>query len=467
MRARSPFRSVPACGRGVLLPALLALAACTLEPAGTDEQFARLRDAGADAAWAQPPARRELPELPPQPKREDVVARALLANGELEAAWHDWRAALEGVLVASGWPNTDLSVGLTSFVAHGSLWDTSAVSLGFDPMQMLLLPQKVRQAGEVAFEEALATGRRFEAQRLALRAEVLSAWAEWSVLGERLAAQEQDLALLESLERQARAAVGTGAAQAGLLDSQTKLAEARNALATLRADVEGRRAALNALLLRAPDAPLALPTTLPEPRTRPSDADILRAGVAANPELAALAHDAAARGEAEELAGLRWFPNVAPSAQAGGGMDESVSLGFTLPTSVPSVLAALRQAQAQADAANARLRQGEADTRAALASELAALHAEEQVLATLDESLAPAARALADNQRQAYVNGAGGLSELVEAQRALLELRVTRAEAAAARETRLASIERLVGVDFSRAREPQAPLAAVAAQEEP
>src|SRR5262245_52167260 len=99
MRARSPIRSVPAC-RAILLSALVALAACTLEPEGTDEQFARLRDAGAQAAWSQPPARRELPDLPAAPTRTDVVARALLANGELEASWHEWRAALEDVLVA-------------------------------------------------------------------------------------------------------------------------------------------------------------------------------------------------------------------------------------------------------------------------------------------------------------------------------------------------------------------------------
>jgi len=318
----------------------------------------------------------------------------------------------------------------------------------------------------VAFEEALAAGRRFEAQRLALRAEVLSDWAEWSALGERLAAQEENLALLESLERQGRAAVGTGAPQATLLDRQVELVEARNALATLRAEVDGRRAALNARLLREPEAPLALPAAPEAARPRPSDADILRAGIAANPELAALAHESAARGEAAELAALRWFPNVAPSAQAGGGMDESLSLGFTLPITVPSVRAAIRQAQAQAEAAAARLRQGALDARAALAAELSALHADEQVLAALTDALAPTAQALVDNRRRAYVTGAGGLAELIEAQRALLELRVARAEAAAARETRLASIERITGVDFTRLAEPHADVA-IAGEEVP
>jgi outer membrane protein TolC len=456
MRARSIRNSV--------LLLALSLSACTLEPEGTDAEFGRLHDAGA--AWRAPPDHRELPELPPAPDASDVLARALLANAGLEAAWHDWRAALEGVLVASGWPNTDLSVGLTSFVAHGDAWDTGAVSLGFDPMQMLLLPAKVRQAGEAAFHEALAAGRRFEAERLALRAEVLAEWAAWSALGERLTAGEQDVALLESLERQARAAVGAGAAQALLLEGQVALADARNALAVLRAEADARRATLNARLLREPEAPLAAPAA-PAARPRPPDAQILRLGVAANPELAALEHEAAARGEAAGLAELRWFPNVAPSAQAGGGMDESLGLGFTFPTTVPAVRAGIRQARAQADAAAARLRQGALDARAALLAALADLRAREQVLDTLRGTLEPAALAVEANARQAYVNGAGDLPGLVEAQRALLELRVAVAQALAEREARLAEVERLAGVDLTRLQDTVEPLAAVAAGDLP
>jgi outer membrane protein TolC len=456
MRARSIRPSI--------LLLALSLSACTLEPDGTGDEFGRLHEAGA--AWRAPPAERELPALPPAPDAADVVARALLANAGLEAAWHEWRAALEGVLVASGWPNTDVSVGLTSFVAHGDAWDTGAVSLGFDPMQMLLLPAKVRQAGEAAFEEALAAGRRFEAERLALRAAVLSEWAGWWATGERLAAREQDVALVESLERQARTTVGTGGAQGRLIERQVELAEARNDLAVTRADFEARRAKLNALLLREPDAPLAPPATRPRPRPRPADADILRAGVAANPGLAALGHEAAALGEAAELAELRWFPNVAPSAQAGGGTDESLGLGFTFPTTVPAVRAALREARARADAAEARLRQGTLDARAALLAALAALRAEEQVLAALEGQVEPSARALEANARQSYVTGAGGLPELVATQRALLELRVAMADALAGRESRLAEVERLAGVDLSRT-DPTDVVAAVAAEEEP
>jgi outer membrane protein TolC len=148
-------------------------------------------------------------------------------------------------------------------------------------------------------------------------------------------------------------------------------------------------------------------------------------------------------------------------------MDESLGLGFTFPTTVPAVRAGIRQVQAQADAAAARSRQGALDVRAALLAALADLRAQEQVLDALRGSLEPSARALEANARQAYVNGAGELPELVETQRALLELRVAAAEALAAREARLAEVERLAGLDFSRPTAADDPLAASAEGEQP
>jgi len=371
------------------------------------------------------------------------------------------------VLVASGWPNTDLALELTSFVAHGSAWDTSAVGLGFDPMQMLRLPSKVRLAGEEAFAEALAAGRAFEAQRLALRAEALSAWADWALLGERLRAAGEDAALLESLERSARAALAAGGPQSALLERQVRLERARQALDGLRAEESAQRAALNALLAREPDAPLALPDAPPPPRARPAVAEILRAGVLENPELAGLAADVAVREAALGLAESRHTPDVAPFAEAGGGMDESLGLVITYPSNPSAVRAAIERARAERDAADATLRQARLDTRAALAAALAALDADERTAARLRDGVEPAARAAADAARSGYANGALSLADLVETQRALLELRVARAEAEASRERRLAAIERLVGTDLQRLVAPDAAPAVVALKEDP
>jgi outer membrane protein TolC len=59
----------------------------------------------------------------------------------------------------------------------------------------------------------------------------------------------------------------------------------------------------------------------------------------------------------------------------------------------------------------------------------------------------PAAEAIATNVRQSYVTG-GGISDVIEAESAVLEVRLALAEARTAREQRLADLEALAGVDI-------------------
>ncbi len=440
---------------------------CTLAPAGTDDEFRRLDEAGA--AWRLPPGERTLPELSEQPDVDDVVARALLANGELEAAFNAWRAALQRVLVASGWPNTDTAIGLNKLLQHGGLWDTSAVTLGFDPMQMLLLPDKVRKAGEVAFAEALAAGRRFEAVRVELRERTLIAWWDWVLLGERLAVQERRVALVESLASSASASVSVGGRQSLVLGLGIEAGMARVALDDLRAELQVQRATLNALLAREPDAPLLPPEpgSGPAPRPLPSDEDIFATGVAANPGLAELAAMTAAREAALELADKRHEPNLAPNFTATGGGSESLGLMITLPTTVPAVEAAVKAARADLDEARARQAQSGRDATGALLATLAALHNDERRLARLAGEIAPGARALFDNARTAYATGQADLTAWVEAQQSVLDVELATAEARTAREQRLARLERLTGTELRAMSRTQQTPASLATGAEP
>ena len=87
--------------------------------------------------------------------------------------------------------------------------------------------------------------------------------------------------------------VGLGAAGALTApDAARDLAE--NALRTARARLPGRKAALNALLSRAPDAAIDIPAALPAPRPMPEDdARLLALAAERHPELLALAREAA------------------------------------------------------------------------------------------------------------------------------------------------------------------------------
>src|SRR5438874_13458247 len=84
-------------------------AGCVLAPREWDTE--KQRAARAAEPYRRPFARRTLPELPAQPTWQEVLRRALLANGDLEAAYHEWSAAVWRVQQAGAYPNSSLSVG--------------------------------------------------------------------------------------------------------------------------------------------------------------------------------------------------------------------------------------------------------------------------------------------------------------------------------------------------------------------
>src|SRR5690242_10776468 len=100
----------PIHSRILLLAGALTLAGCVFAPEGLDDEQQAL--AHEDHEWSKPVEERALPELPAEPTIDDLLRRAELANSELEAAWQEWRGALERVVVEASWPDTSLSISL-------------------------------------------------------------------------------------------------------------------------------------------------------------------------------------------------------------------------------------------------------------------------------------------------------------------------------------------------------------------
>src|SRR4051794_7948109 len=87
----------------------LVLGGCVIAPPEAKREQAAMLQAGAPyrARFDE----RTLPVLPEAPEWRDVLHRAFLANGELEAAYDDWAAAVWRVQQAGAWPNTNLALG--------------------------------------------------------------------------------------------------------------------------------------------------------------------------------------------------------------------------------------------------------------------------------------------------------------------------------------------------------------------
>jgi len=442
-----PFLASRDRSAGALL--FLTLTSCVLAPAGYDEERKRADSAGEP--YEKPAAERNLPSLGEPATWRELLHRAFLANGELEAAYFEWRAALERVEIAAGWPNTNLMPSFSYMFSDGSMkaWDRSTVSFGFDPSESLQLPVKTRKAAEVALAEAKSAAERFRATKFDLQRRVLDAWLDLELAEEATRIAHSDLGLLRIVSSTAAPRVQAGGPQRDLVRAELEVREAENRVRNAEARARSSRARLNGMLARRADAPLVLERGLPEPRSLPSqDFELLAIGVDANPELAALAREVAGREDALELARLMYLPDFNPFAGFTGGVSQVVGVAVMLPTTLPEIRGGIAEARAKLAEARAVERQTRLDRAAGFLAALIVLRNSEREAALFEHGVLPAAELLADTTRQSYAAGSAGLLELVEAQRTLLDVRLVLAEARIERERRVAEIEQLAGVDL-------------------
>jgi len=436
--------------RALLVIALAELGAgCVLWPAGTREERERLELAGAP--YRAPIEQRELTDLPSPATWRDLLARAFLANGDLEAAYFEWRAALERVEIAAGWPNTGLMPSFSTMFSSGSMkaWDRTTVSLAFDASENLDLPVKTRKAAEAALADARAAGERSRAAKFALQRQVLDAWLDLALVEERLRVARTDLELLRVVAGTAAPRVQAGGPQRELVKADIEVREAENRALNAEAEARAMRAMLNGMLAREPEAPLEFGEELPEPRSLPDrDAEVLALGVEANPELAALVERIAGREDALELARLMYLPNFNPFAGLTGSVTQVAGVAVMLPTTLPEIRGGIAEARAMLAEARAMERQTRLDRAASFVAALIVLRNSTREAELFEGSVLPAAQLLASTTQQSYAAGSADLLELIEAQRTLLDVRLAVAEARVERERRVAELEQLAGVDF-------------------
>src|SRR5690242_285265 len=154
-----------------LLPLLatLLLAGCVLEPKETASERRRLDRAAAVYELAVD--RRDLPDIPSPASAPDLLRRAFLANGDLESAYFEWKAAMAQIPQVATWPNAMLAPSFSYMFSGGRMksWDRTTLGLQFDPSENLELPFKTSKRGEIAYANARAAGARFREAKFRLQ----------------------------------------------------------------------------------------------------------------------------------------------------------------------------------------------------------------------------------------------------------------------------------------------------------
>jgi outer membrane protein TolC len=431
------------------------LGGCVLAPKGTQAEQAKLTL--ASHPFERSVETRQLPELPTPADWRSVLHRALLANGDLESAYFDWKASMTRIDQAAAWPNSNVSLSFSYMFSPGKMksWDRTTVSAGFDPAMNLSLPIKPISAGKVALEAARASGERFRAVKFDLQQKVLGAYLDLALVEEKTRIQRDNVALLKDVASSAANRVQAGGAQQDLLKAQIQSQIAENELANLDAEANSMRASLNGMLVRDADAPLVLAPLLPAPRpVTKDDARLILVAVDQNPELASLARQVAGRMDAVELARLAWLPDFNPTAGFTGSLSQFAGAMLVLPTNLPSIRGAIHEAQAMLRSEEAGFRQTKHDRAASFVAALYIMRNSERQVELFQKRIGPAAQQLLASSQQAYAAGAVGFADLIDSERTVIEVRVMVAEARVEREKRLAELEALAGVDVETLAQP-------------
>jgi outer membrane protein TolC len=433
----------------IVICAGVFLSGCVLAPKGTSEEQSAAQKAGE--TYAQPFEQRTIPDLPADPTWRDVLGRAFLANGDLEAAYFEWKAALARIPQVANWPNTNLAPSFSYMFSSERMksFDRTTVNVGFDPMENLAFPTKVAQAGKVALDEARAAGKRFEAMKFEIQRKVLSAYLDLALHEEQIRIQRDNVNLLKLMADSAGDRVGAGGAPQDLLRAQTQFRLAENQLATMESQHMTMLSMLNGMLGRDPRASLKLPATLPAPRALAADdARLIAIAIDNNPDLARLGHQVAGRADALELARMAYIPDINPMAGFTGGISQMIGAMVVLPTTIPEIRSKIDESRAMLRSTQAMLRQTRADRAASFVAALYAMRSAERQAAVFNDAILPRAQQTLASTRQAYAAGTATFTDLIDTQRTLLDVRLMVAEARIEREKRLAELEALAGVDI-------------------
>jgi len=381
-----------------------------------------------------------LPELTADSTLSNFLAFALLNSPTVEAAFYDWSASVENITVSRSLPDPQLTLQayitdtLTSLMP-GLAWNFPG-------------PGKLKARAGVAAAESQGKYFAFETAVLQAAFNLKRAYYQLALLDEQLQLKRETLSLLENQERAVRAQNQAGTAT--LADSLRVQGE-RDRVGTDLANLEDSCGSVQenfkaALGLTPGQTNPPTPAHF-EMSSENVDADeLLRVAFARNPQLAAMAADVRT---AEADIAVAYKERV-PDFNAGLSADVYAppfywpQAGMTLPIWRDKLAAEIAQARAKHLAADSQLKAAQIDLAVNFAEKSFAYRETSRNLALVEDKLIPLANQNLAAVRAGYRTGTVEFSAMTDAERMLLDLKLTAAEVRTEREIALAELSLMV-----------------------
>ncbi len=393
----------------------------------------------------------------------DYLAYAALHNPGLEAAFNQWKAALQRAPQARALPDPRFEY--KYFIEEvETRVGPQKQSVGL--MQAFPWFGKLNLAGDVAGQGALAAQQRYEAARQKLFFEVKDAYYEYAYLARAIEITGESITLVKHLESvalsryQASAgghpAVIRAQVEWGILDDR------RRTLEDLRKPLTAR---LNAALNRPARAPLPWPgPVMFDPVT--VNEDTLMASLAtSNAQLKAMGFDVTKNERSVRLARKNARPDFALGLSAidtgsavyglppDSGKDPVVaSLSMTIPLWQEKNQASIREAKLRHLVAQKDKKNALNALCVQLQMTLYQLRDAQRKISLYGDTLLPKANESLKVTESAFRGGSGSFADLIDAQRVLLEFALAKERALAHYVQSQARIEWLVGTTLNSER---------------
>ena len=426
---------------GVLLMMLgLALTGCKgLTTHG--EREARQQGSTVKAAYRPNDKYPALPDLTTNSSLGDFLTYAMLNQPQVEAAYYDWAASVENITVARSLP--DLQFTFQMYIQN---LITSVM-----PGLMAQIPWtgKLRLQAEAATAESRAKYFTFEGMALQAAYDVKRGYYQLWFLDKKIAVDREMLQLLAKLERIARAQNETG--QATLQDVYRAQIES-DRLKTEIANLEDSRHSLGAqfkaaLGLTRDQSDPPVPVHFESTPLDLSPEQILDTAFARNPQLKAMEAEVRQAQASLDLAHKSKLPDVT----IGSSVDVKATpwlywpqATVTLPIWRDKVAAGIAAAQTGQRAAQARLTAGQIRLTVEFAEKSYAYREVNRNLNLLQEQLIPKAQRSLEIARSGYLAGKTDFFNLIDAERSLLEFRLSEIDARTQRELTLSELSLLI-----------------------
>jgi hypothetical protein len=421
---------------GTAAAAVLFLSGCAGIPTAGERQ-ARA-DLGATRAAYRPGGQKPtLPALDASATLGTLLTYAMLNDPRIEAAYYDYAAAVERITTERSLPDPRLGLEL----------DIQDIVMVIMPGLMAELPWLGRlglRAG-VATAESQAKYHAFEAAVLDTAFRVKRAYYRLHFLGDKVRITRDTQALINEIERIARAQ-----SEAGKVTLQDVLRAQieQEKLGTEIANLEDSRGPLVAQLKAAlglgagaPDPPL--PLHLESTPLGLTADQLLATALARNPRLKAMEDEVRMAETGIRLAHQTKVPDFNVGIEADAKAVPVMfrpSIGFTVPLWRDKIAAEIAGAQARKDAAEARLSAEQIQLAVEVAEKAFEYREATRNTQLIADKLLPKARMSLDIARESYSAGRLDFINFLDAERTLLDLQLSEVDARTRRELALAEI---------------------------